>query len=138
MGNYRGVAILSTLPKLLERLVTKHLTSLFEQHLVMAQHGFRSGRSTCTNLVEFVSIVTRGMQNGDQIDVIYTDLSKAFDRVNHRLLIEKLRQLGINGPILGWITSYLSGRDQVVRVDSALSRPVSRLCTVKAGTIEFI
>jgi hypothetical protein len=59
-----------------------------------AQHGFFKGRSFVTNLIELTSYVLNCMENGVQVDAIYTDFSKAFDMVSHRLLLRKLAKLG--------------------------------------------
>jgi hypothetical protein len=81
-----------------------------------AQHGFFKGRSTVTNLIEFTSYVLNCMENGVQVDAIYTDFSKAFDKVIHRLLLRKLAKLGFGGSFLAWIGSYLTGREQFVKL----------------------
>jgi ribonucleases P/MRP protein subunit RPP40 len=68
-----------------------------------AQHGFFKGRSTVTNLIEFTSYVLNCMENGVQVDAVYTNFSKAFDKVSHSLLLRKLSNLGFSGIFLNWI-----------------------------------
>lgn len=80
------------------------------------QHGFLKQRSTTTNLAEFTQFVLRNMEGGGQVDVIYTDFEKAFDRVDHIILLTKLETLGIHGDLLRWVKSYLSNRSQAVVV----------------------
>jgi hypothetical protein len=79
------------------------------------QHRFFKGRSTVTNLIEFTSYVLNCMENGVQVDAIYTYFSKAFDKVSHRLLLRKLAKLGFSGNFLAWIGSYLTGCEQFLK-----------------------
>ena len=78
---------------------------LERNHLIKdSQHGFRRGRSCLTNLLEFLDKVTRSVDVGDNIDAVYLDFAKAFDKVPHCRLIKKLEAHGIRGNILTWIT----------------------------------
>jgi hypothetical protein len=74
--------------------------------------------STVTNLIEFTSYVLNCLESGVQVDAIYTDFSKAFDKVSHRLLLRKLAKLGFVGSFLAWIMSYLTAREQFVKASS--------------------
>ena len=105
--NYRGVAILSSFGKLFESLVTQFLTSELLNHISPHQHGFLKGWSTSTNLLEFVNFLVSKIAIGDQVDVIYTDISKAFDKILHSVLLKKLYKIGIHSSMLAWIKSYL-------------------------------
>lgn len=104
--NYRGISIQATLGKLFESMVCTILTKNVKQILSVFHHGFVEGRSPPTNLVEFVNYAIGVMQSRSQVDVIYTDLSKAFDRVHHQLLVHKLSKMGIHSAMLSWIQSY--------------------------------
>lgn len=114
--NYRGIAILPTLGKLFEFLVCNVLSERVKNIIGFSQHGFMRGRSANTNLIEFTNYVLRVIESGSQLDVLYTDFSKAFDRVQHNLLINKLNHVGIHGNLLAWIQSYLSTRYQLVKI----------------------
>jgi hypothetical protein len=129
VGNYRGVAILSCFAKLFEVITYGYIFFAIKSSLPTNQHGFVSGRSTVTNLIEFTSFVLNSMESGCQVDSIYTDFSKAFDKVNHRLLLLKLTCLGFGGNFLNWIASYLTGRCQYVKIGNSRSR----LFPVKSG-----
>jgi hypothetical protein len=85
-----------------------------------AQHEFFKARSTVTKLIVFTSYVWNCMENGVQVDAIYTDFFKAFDKLSHRLLLRKLAKLGFDGSFLAWIGSYLTGREQFVRASDSL------------------
>lgn len=120
--NYRGVAILPTFGKLFEAIVCGVLSDRLRSVISRSQHGFMKGRSISTNLIDFVSNAIKVMESGAQLDVIYTDFKKAFDRVRHSILIRKLNELGIHSSLLGWIESYLTGRSQYVKISGWSSR----------------
>lgn len=121
--NYRGVAISSTIPKLFEKLVCEALKYEVKSILSPQQHGFVKNRSVVTNLCEFTSSVIRNMEAGYQTDVIFTDFKKAFDRVNIRILLAKLKSIGVHSSMLNWISSFLRNRRQIVKVNGLLSSP---------------
>ena len=113
--NYRPIAKLPTIAKFFESLVNKKLSKLIERYIVHQQHGFRRGKSTVTNLSEFTTYALKGISAGFQVDVLYTDFAKAFDRVNHKILFAKLRNYNIPENLIAWLKSYLSNRRQFVR-----------------------
>ena len=84
------------------------------KNLVFFQHGFVTGRSTTTQLVQCVETLSKTFDTCSQIDVIYMDLAKAFDSVPHSMILSKLSKYGIGGNIFKWLTSYLSNRHQHV------------------------
>ncbi|KAG6464267.1 hypothetical protein O3G_MSEX014401 [Manduca sexta] len=114
INNYRPVSILNAISKLLELLVYEHMYPLIARNVPQTQHGFFRGRSTVSNLALFSNFVLCEMENGGQIDVVYTDIEKAFDRVDHNILLRKLEYLGIHGDLLRWVRSYLTNRSQAV------------------------
>ena len=132
--NYRGIAILSCIPKLFESIVTQKITSHLSGFISSKQHGFTKRRSTVTNLSVYTSYLRTEMAKRRQIDVIYTDFQKAFDRVDHKLLIFKLRKIGIEGAILDWISSYLTNRTQVVKFKNSLSEEINVISGVPQGS----
>lgn len=132
--NYRGVAILPTIGKLFEAIVTTVLTGKFNSIISKKQHGFMKRRSTTTNLVEFVSHATSVIESKHQLDVIYTDFQKAFDRVKHSILLCKLNKMGVHSSLLAWISSYLSGRSQFVKLANWTSRTFNVTSGVPQGS----
>lgn len=119
--NYRPICIQSALAKLFEKLVLPQLLQSFEHVIITRQHGFTGGRSTTTNLFIYINKVLNAMDSGNCVHSIYTDFSKAFDRVDHDILMHKLSNYGVGGSALSWIHSYLTGRRLQVRVDGHLS-----------------
>jgi hypothetical protein len=81
--NYRPISKISCIPKLFSKLINKKLMPLCNNILINEQHGFRKGRSTITNLCVFKESILESFKEKTQTDVIYTDLEKAFDKVNH-------------------------------------------------------
>jgi len=100
--------------------------------LIDEQHGFRPGKSTCTNGVSFLSYIIENIESGSQIDVIITDFKKAFDAVNHELLIYELECLGLR-----WFKSYITGRKQFVRVAGVSSHHSSKGALKSSAVLSF-
>ena len=100
-ANYRPVSLTCICSKLLEHIVTKHLLSHLEQYNILydLQHGFRSKRSTETQLLAFTQDVLKNLGSGKQTDVIIMDFAKAFDKVSHWRLVIKLINYGITGTL---------------------------------------
>ena len=91
------------------------------------QHGFVSGKSCVTQLLEFLDNLTEALDQGDDVDIIYLDFSKAFDKLQNRRLMKKLRGYGIRGKVYKWIKEFLANRSQQVVVDgqSSSTKPVT-------------
>lgn len=121
VDNYRPVSILSTFGKVFESLVYPIIFWHVKQLLLPQQHGFIRARSTSTNLATFLTDIVDAVDRGTPVDVIYTDFSKAFDKVNHQILINKLFSCGITGNLLSWCASYLVERLSKVAIDGFTS-----------------
>jgi len=121
IDNYRGISSLCATSKLFELLVLEPVFFHCKQYISNDQHGFMPKRSTATNLLTFTSYVTEGFADRIQTDAIYTDLSAAFDKINHDIAIAKLGKLGICGSLLNWFQSYLTGRRIEVNLDNVFS-----------------
>ena len=136
-SNYRPIAILPCMGKLLERIAHTQLYSYIEKHNVLnkCQAGFRRGYSTGTCLVDLLEDIYQGVDGGDVSGVLFLDLKKAFDTVNHDILINKLHKYGIRWSAQSWTRSYLSGRSQVTRVGATRSAPLPVMCGVPQGSI---
>jgi hypothetical protein len=135
--NYRPISLLCIISKvLLERCVLNNVKYRLLQAVNICQHGFISGRSCVTNLIDALNYVGSCLDRGGQIDMIYMDMSKAFDKVNHDVLIQKLRNnYGFGGNLLRWFRSYLTNRKQRVTVLGATSNPLSVTSGVPQGSI---
>ena len=118
VGNYRPVSLTSICCKLLEKIIRDDIVKYLEENgfLVDNQHGFRGGRSCLTQLLEIMEIWTGWLDRGLAWDTIYLDFSKAFDSVPHERLLLKIKQMGIKGQLLKWISNFLHNRYQRVVV----------------------
>lgn len=132
--NYRPISLLSTLAKVFEALICPYLHSHMKQMLTGSQHGFVQARSTSTNLVTFINTVVEAVDTQKQVDAIYTDFSKAFDRVCHNTLLLKLSNYGFGGPMLLWLGSYLADRSQYVVIRGFQSDSFPVLSGVPQGS----
>lgn len=119
--NYRSIVKMPTIGKFFESIVNKRIKESIAHKITPRQHGFVTSRSTTSNVIEFVEYSLRNIENGNQIDVLYTDFLKAFDRVDHRILISKMKQFDLPVKVIRWIWSYLRGRKLCVRVNQQLS-----------------
>src|SRR5699024_5614596 len=127
--NYRGVCNQSAVPKIFESIVAKQLQWTASKDLINQQHGFCKNKSTLSNLLEYYSFLNESFSKNSQVDVIYTDYAKAFDRVNHDILILKLSKLGFRQSTVGWLASFLTNRRQQVKIGNYLSDPFKVTCT---------
>lgn len=111
---YRPISKLSVFGKIFEKIVTSQLCYAVRNHISPTQHGFIKSRSVETNMITFTDFISNALDSGTQVDAVYTDFSKAFDKINHDLLIDKLGKIGIHGSLLRWIDSYIRNRSQAV------------------------
>ena len=133
--NYRPVSILSIISKILEKAVHIQLERYLTQKnlLYSYQSGFRKGYSTDTCLINLLDYIRSSISEGDYVGMVMLDLQKAFDTVNHTILCEKLKLMGVG--CVDWFTSYLSNRKQIVTIDNISSNPGSITCGVPQGSI---
>ena len=121
--NYRPISLTSILCKVMERIVVEQMYDYLERNSVLSddQFGFRRGRTVDDQLLLTYDYVTLSLDSGDVIDLVLFDFSKAFDVVNHDVLLTKLWCLGIRGRLWHWIDSFLRGRKMYVSVGGAHS-----------------
>lgn len=135
--NYRPVSLTSHLIKLIERVLRKKIIKHIEENNLLSenQHAFRAGRSCLTQLLHHMDEVLKSLENGKNVDVVYLDFAKAFDKVDHQILMKKVYQFGIRGKLYTWIQSFISNRYQQVLVDGKLSRKEKVISGVPQGTV---
>ena len=122
-NNYRPISILPTISKIFERHVANQLHSYFEKTdiLYTYQSGFRKNHSCQTSLIALIDKWLKQMDNGQLVGTIFIDLKKAFDMVDHNILIEKLRLYHFDKLTISWFSSYLANRNQIVKVGNTIS-----------------
>ena len=131
ISNYRPISLLNTLSKIFEKIVFKYIYNFFKTNFILTdyQSGFLPGRSTITQLVEVNHLFCQAIDRGNEVRVIFLDISKAFDKVWHKGLLYKLYLSGISGPLLSWFNSYLQDRKQRVMINGQYSE----LSNINAG-----
>ena len=136
--NYRPIALTSHLIKVFEKIIRKYVVKHLEMHnhINCNQHGFRAGRSCLSQLLaHHYDYILNELEKGNNVDVIYLDFAKAFDKVDHGILLHKLRDLGITGKIGCWIHSFLTNRYQFVSVNKEKSSRSNVLSGVPQGSV---
>ena len=136
-ANYRPISLTSICCKLFEHVITRQVMNHAEEHNILynMQHGFRSGLSCETQLVEFIHDLSRNCYQGHQTDVLVMDFSKAFDKVGHDRLLSKLTHYGITGHTHEWIRGWLTNRRQRVVIDGESSDLVHVTSGVPQGSV---
>ncbi|CAH8482760.1 unnamed protein product [Dicrocoelium dendriticum] len=135
--NYRPICLTPVLAKLLEKVVKKALLEFTESHgvLTSVQHGFLRGRSCTTNLLTSRHSWIEAVNDGRSVDALLIDFSKAFDRVNHFILLSKLNSYGVGGKLLKWIQSFLDKRQWCVQVNDYRTKWCTASSGVPQGTV---
>ena len=136
-ANYRPVALTSHVVKIFEKVVRNYIVQFLEENNKFndGQHGFRSGRSCVSELLIHYDRIVDILESGSNVDAIYLDFAKAFDKVDHGIVLKKLSLLGIRGQLLKWLESFLSSRTQMVLVNGVPSDPAPVLSGVPQGSV---
>ena len=137
VNNYRPISLLSIFSKIMEKLMASRLNSFLEIHSIIFpnQYGFRSGCSTTHSLIGITETISKTIEQKKFGCGVFIDLKKAFDTVNHTILLRKLEHYGIRGPALKWFTSYLTDRKQFVSVNGINSTTQAISCGVPQGSV---
>ena len=119
LSNYRPISLLSNLNKIFEKIIFKRLYNFLEKYncIYELQYGFRAKHSTTHALINITERIRDALDNNKPVSGVFVDLQKAFDTVNHSILLSKLEHYGIRGPINGWFKSYLYKRKQSVIIN---------------------
>jgi len=136
-SNYRPISLTCICCKISERLVKDHIVQFLASNSVLStfQHGFMQNRSTESQLLVSVNDWCSMLECGMYVDVVYLDISKAFDSVCHAKLLQKLSFLGIDGAILSFIENFLCNRSQRVKVGLEVSSTSSVTSGVPQGSV---
>ncbi len=135
--NYRPISLLSTINKIMEKIMYRQIISFLTKHSILYayQFGFRENHSTAMALIEIVDNIYQELENGKYVAGIYLDISKAFDTVDHSILLYKLEHYGIRGEPLEWFKSYLTNRKQFTVVNNQQSSTKNIKYGVPQGSV---
>ena len=135
--NYRPISLLTAMSKVIERIVFNQMYSFFTSNnlLYISQHGFRTLHSTETATLEFIDRISNLLDTGRIPMSIFLDLSKAFDTLDHNILLDKLNYYGVSGTCNNWFRSYLSMREQQTVYSNCLSSKLLLTTGVPQGSI---
>ena len=136
-SNFRPISLTFVICKVLERIIRKHVFSFLDQKgcLNSTQHGFRPGHSCLSALLDVFDNIMRMLDSNSSVDMVYLDFSKAFDKVDHGILLHKLRAVGITGNIGIWLFHFLIDRSHFVRLPGGISEYHPVLSGVPQGTV---
>ena len=134
--NYRPISLLSSISKVLEKIVSKKLIDhlLTNDLLYTHQYGFLPGRSTEHNLLQITNYISQALNEGNYCVGVFLDLKKAFDVCSHEILLEKIKKMGIRGVAYNWFKNYLAGRSQFVDINGCKSDPLNLDISVIQGS----
>ena len=137
VGNYRPSSVLSVISKVFEKVVFMQLSDYLSENRLLYefQSGFRSSYSTDTCLIHLTDYIKLENDKGNFTGMVLLDLQKAFDTVDHTILLNKLKWLGADVLTVQWFRSYLTGRTQVTDIDGTMSEPKGVTCGVPQGSI---
>jgi retron-type reverse transcriptase len=122
-SNYRPIAILPSINKILERIIYDQVIAFLDQHKIIHQHqfGFRKNHSTEHAILEITDALKNSIDNKELTCGLFSDFTKAFDTVDHTILLSKLYKYGIRGLAHSWFSNYLMNRKQYVRINDIKS-----------------
>ena len=137
IGNYRPISILPIISKVFEKEVFRQLYEYFNENSLLSkfQSGFRPGYSTLSALIQMCDSWFENMDNGKLTGVVFLDIRKAFDSIDHEILLKKLKFYGVVGTEYDWFQSYLTNRYQQTFLNGFLSKKKKIICGIPQGSI---
>ena len=133
--HYRAISLMCVVAKVMERCIYNRLIVHIQNLISDAQHGFVRGKSCTGQLLSVLHRISENLDLGKQTDIVYLDIAKAFDTVDHQLLLKNLCRFGLAGNTLKWFRNYLSGRQQRVVLNGETSKTLPVSSGVPQGSI---
>ena len=137
--NYRPISLLSSFSKLLEKLVARQMVGFLHKHNLLYKHqyGFRKAHSTSHPIIHFLNKIHNALnKNNPELTLgIFLDLKKAFDTVDHSILLQKMDHYGFKGTVNLWFKNYLKDRQQFVNINGINSDTLAMSCGVPQGSV---
>ena len=137
VSNYRPISLLPIISKIFEKIMYKRLIEFLKSEDILYKHqfGFQKGKSTEEAIIEIQSKIAEALERKEYPCCVFLDFAKAFDTVNHSILLNKLNHYGIRGNTLTWIESYLTSRKQCVEIGNCKSDLEAITCGVPQGSV---
>ena len=137
LTNHRPISLLSPFSKLLERHIHTEITNWINKYNLLTpyQYGFRKNSSTEQAITQIAEEISENMQNGYTTCTVFLDFRKAFDTIDHQILLSKLYKFGIRGLALKLIGNYLNDRKQFTKINNIMSEPQQITCGIPQGSI---
>jgi len=135
--NYRPISLTCIACKVMESMIRDIVVQYFTVNKLFSnfQYGFIKGRSATLQLLKIMEDWTSALNSGKQVEVVYTDFAKAFDKVPHQRLLIKLQSYGLDHRLISWITDFLCCRTQKVKINSCYSSPVPVKSGIPQGSV---
>ena len=136
-SNYRPISVLPCFSKILEKLMYKRAITFLNKNNILSynQYGFRAGHSTQQVVIELVDKISQAIERKEYMVGLFLDLYRAFDTVNHHILLGKLEHYGFRGVAIEWFKNYLTNRKQMVNYKSVNSDTLVVSCGVPQGSV---
>ena len=137
LTNYRPISLLSVYSKIIEKCVAARLTEYLNKFSIISpeQYGFQKSKNTSDALLDFVNFLYDSLNNKKHVINVFVDIKKAFDSVDHKILVKKLEIYGVRGVCLNWFRNYLDGRCQFVRINNSNSGTLPINTGVPQGSV---
>ena len=137
LSNYRPISVLNAFSKIYESIIKNRMMSHIDKHNIIFNHqyGFRKNHSTYMSIISLIDKITENLNNNDYTLALFLDFQKAFDSVNHNILLYKLEHYGIRGQIVNLVKSYLENRTQKVKFNNCTSEYQKVTIGVPQGSI---
>ena len=135
--SFRPVALTCILGKVLEAVVKQDIQEFLETHckLSINQHGFRKGRSCISQLLQHCEAIYSALETGSNLDVIYLDFQKAFDKSNYGVILSRCKEKGVSGKLEIWLQDYLTNRKQAMIANNKISTIKEVKSSVPQGSV---
>ena len=136
-GNYRPISVLPSFSKIFEKAIANRLTDYLNSKIILScnQYGFRRNHSTYMAIMDMYDKISGAIDKNEYAIGVFIDLAKAFDTLDHNILLKKLEHYGIRGIALSWFSNYLQNRKQYVLTNNTSSHVMQVTCGIPQGSI---
>lgn len=136
LNNYRPISILPAIAHIMEKFMAKIITSFCDKFSLLSksQYGFQKNKSTTELLEDFNDVVSKALEDNKIALVLFMDLTKAFDTIDHSNMLKKIETIGFRGPFLRYFSNYFCDRSQAVKIGNVVSNPIQTKYGIPQGS----